>query len=259
MIPELRQLRACSGCRRRRPRPAFTLVELLVVIAIIAILAALLLPVLSKGKAAAQSARCKSNLHQIGIALKLYSDDYQRYPACAAMDATVGGSYTLWDGRILPFAANNRDLFLCPAERPATKWINNPIVPQRNPCYGYNMAGSGSYPTSGSSLGLDGGASRGRSGGTSLPENQVKAPGEMIAVADCKPKTGGGDNDLDDLFPINLLAELSPRHNQGEITVFCEGHVEYAKHTVWSRKTDRARQRWNNDHQPHPETWGNNP
>lgn len=87
----------------------------------------------------------------------------------------------------------------------------------------------------------------------------MKVPSDMIAVADCKPKLAGGDDDLDDLFPINLLAELAPRHNQGENIVFCDGHVEFGKHTVWLQKTERARQRWNNDHQGHQETWSNNP
>ena len=56
-------------------RAAFTLIELLVVIAIIAILAALLLPVLSQSKSSAQSAKCMSNLRQLGIAAELYWDD----------------------------------------------------------------------------------------------------------------------------------------------------------------------------------------
>jgi prepilin-type N-terminal cleavage/methylation domain-containing protein/prepilin-type processing-associated H-X9-DG protein len=242
----------------KRRRIGFTLIELLVVIAIIAILAALLLPALSRAKGAGLSAACKNNLHQIGITLKLYTDEYQKFPLCASPDPV--SMYSLWDSKLLPLAANRFDLFNCPADKLAPKWTNSVGLPQRNPCYGYNMAGSGRYPTQGASLGLDGGFNQGRSAsGNYLTENQVKVPSDMIAVMDCKPITGGGDNDLDDLFPINLLMELVPRHNLGENGVFCDGHVEYAKSIVWLGKTDLRRQRWNNDHQSHPETWGNNP
>jgi hypothetical protein len=149
--------------------------------------------------------------------LKLYIDAFQKYPLCATTDPTLPGSViSLWDSKLLVLAANNRDLFICPADKLAAKWTNNVRLPQRNSCYGYNMAGSGRYPASGASLGLDGGFDQGGRGGNYLPEAQVKVPSDMIAVADCKPKLGGTDNDLDDLFPINLLAELAPRHNQGE-------------------------------------------
>lgn len=53
----------------------FTLIELLVVVSIIALLISILLPSLKRAKEHAKRAVCASNLHQLIIALHLYTED----------------------------------------------------------------------------------------------------------------------------------------------------------------------------------------
>ena len=56
-------------------KKAFTLIELLVVIAIIAILAAMLMPALARSREEARKAKCRSNVHNAGLAFAMFNGD----------------------------------------------------------------------------------------------------------------------------------------------------------------------------------------
>jgi prepilin-type processing-associated H-X9-DG protein len=257
------------------------LIELLVVIAIIAILAALLLPALSKAKAQAKRIHCASNLHQLGVALRLYVDEFKRYPAFMA--GTFAGPFStvrngFWDAQILPYAAGNKGVFLCAGltfprgeVTVSNNWNETLSGPGNNrfahpnESYGFNTWGAGIAETGfgAISLGLNtvnaiiNGGTLGR--GTGLVESGVVTPGDMIAIADYDP---GYDDDGDGDHPDCLFSYcLTGNHHRGRANVvFCDAHVEYAKTNAWAAPgyvfrtgphNDVVRMRWNNDHQIH--------
>jgi prepilin-type N-terminal cleavage/methylation domain-containing protein len=71
----------CGGGGRRG---AFTLVELLVVVAIVSSLVGVLVPVVGKARAYARRGACRSQLHNIGMALRMYVDDNRNRVSVAA-------------------------------------------------------------------------------------------------------------------------------------------------------------------------------
>lgn len=98
-------------------KTGFTLIELLVVIAIIAILAALIFPVFASARAKGRQTACASNMRQIGIALRMYSDDFDGEMPRTSHDHA--GSPVVWILSLAPYVQNVHAIRACPSDQRA--------------------------------------------------------------------------------------------------------------------------------------------
>ena len=103
----------------RGARPAFSLVELLTVVGLVALLLSLLLPVIGKVRAAAQSTACLSNLRQMTTAWVLYTTESRGYLMHDAW-VTRGQGDSAWERYwpgVLDAAQVRGPALLCPGAR----------------------------------------------------------------------------------------------------------------------------------------------
>lgn len=264
---------ALAQKRLSQRKGAFTLIELLVVIAVIAILAAMLLPALSRAKSQAQSAKCRSNLHQFGLALKMYVDENrQEFPFYHVGE---GGDYS-WAASLEPYLRvswTNRSIH-CPAYKggvlhiPGTLEFGSYDIGS----YGYNERGTGGETLGLGSLSNFPGPNETHDPNVIFPhpppttEAQVAVPTEMVAMADsilANPtsptnKFDGSDKAHPLIYPtvtwLPKYLQQPPQHGLNFNVLFCDGHAGSVKIREMFDVRKSARN-WNKDHEQHTETW----
>ena len=239
---------------RKPSRTGFTLIELLVVIAIIAILAAILFPVFAQAREKARAASCTSNLKQLGLAMRMYQDDYdgRHIPAYNFGHGWRKCPFYIWPDFIQPYVKNIQ-IFACPSGREST-FVDDParkcaamgeqpaLGTKANPWrlgYVYNEGFIDAPP-----------ALKGYNGmvcestdvaNIGCPDAVIADPAGTIALADGIPSLSNAvvvyritrDSDLG-----GKESKVLKRHSGGFNVLFADGHVKSlreSKFGMWTR------------------------
>jgi prepilin-type N-terminal cleavage/methylation domain-containing protein/prepilin-type processing-associated H-X9-DG protein len=232
---------------RRCKHGGFTLVELLVVIAIIAILAAILFPVFAQAREKARQASCLSNSRQIGLAVMMYTEDWdQAYP----LYVHAPGHTIYWHHMVEPYA-KSRSIFVCPSvkSRPARD-----LSDFFNAGYGVNylhviMYGPGwAWTKDPKDQGPQRVASLPRPADTLMvadsQANRGSVAGKGWPAIYCVISVPGGPTWHTDVG-VDKTWGLADRHNEGGNYVFADGHAKWLRRdTVLNAPREPGKELW---------------
>jgi prepilin-type N-terminal cleavage/methylation domain-containing protein/prepilin-type processing-associated H-X9-DG protein len=208
---------------------AFTLIELLVVIAIIAILAALLLPALSAAKQKAWTASCNSNLHQIGLGMKMYADENNEFYPESGGDiqwntTSPNAATNSWMQQIFRYTGNT-NVYDCPGNVQLPVDMRGPFN-YFNGCRAAYVVAGGFAPVKGTQI---------------LYPSAYVLSGDTCGIPNVTSDEDGGnfdplDADKDD-YSQNCVGganngspyELWQVHSLGQNILFADGHSKWYK------------------------------
>jgi prepilin-type N-terminal cleavage/methylation domain-containing protein/prepilin-type processing-associated H-X9-DG protein len=207
----------------KQTRRGFTLIELLVVIAIIAILAAILFPLFAQARDKGRSVSCLSNSRQIGLAIQMYTQDWDE--GLVLNNHSPGSS---WITTLQPYSRSTL-IHRCPSDG-STNW-EKAIPPAESPRLASYATNAYLTP-----------------GGGFMTLASVPNPAGIVYVVELK-ENRASDHVHPQLWPragvaagaLTPLTEVeTTRHQGGSIFIFVDGHAKW----------HRIEQLWNPDATP---------
>jgi prepilin-type N-terminal cleavage/methylation domain-containing protein/prepilin-type processing-associated H-X9-DG protein len=204
-----------------KAKRGFTLIELLVVIAIIAILAAILFPVFAQAREKARQTSCASNLKNLGMAVLLYTQDFdERFPLAAYV--TPAFDVVTWHDLTDPYARNTQ-IWHCPSSSVQKADGNGKITTH----FGYNAL----YLTT---VGIDIASTFLDHTGVTLAA--VDRPSDTLLLVDARSSFSSswcGDDGKFLLPPsqadTHCWGRPNPLHSQGSNVAWVDGHIKWAR------------------------------
>jgi len=203
-------------------KKGFTLIELLVVIAIISILAAILFPVFAQAREKARQSTCLSNFKNVGLAMTMYTDDYDE------TYVSMGN----WKTKIEPYI-KTKNIYYCPS-RAGIKQAGNWFLGQAVNIGSVNGAVDGV-------TGLINYAGADANGTPGIAVGSVTSPADKIMVVEWgRANDGFGGCNAGAPVGAVLLGNMANSnwacysgHNGLASVTFCDGHVKSLKPSVF--------------------------